>query len=1457
MKRGRRKGGSKDKVFGCDLLEHLASTNQEIPHVLRSCSEFIEEHGIVDGIYRLSGVSSNTQKLRSEFDIEGTPDLNKDVYLQDIHCVSSLCKAYFRELPNPLLTYQLYDRFAEAVAVQLENERLVKIREVLSDLPSLHYRTLQYLMRHLVRMAKHASETNMHARNLAIVWAPNLLRSKDIEASGFNGTAAFMEVRVQSIVVEFILTHVAQLFPESDSQLEVTAERRKSLPSPSALSTQDDQFFKALPFVQYPGNMSPGDGPPPMRPYHAIIDGTDKRKGSLKGRKWMSIFNLGGRLQDPRKKSKYTTKEKEKTALRPAKSMDSLSPGPYTQEDSQHLSPHNTSVATPPGNTEGGASGVGGMSSGYAVTYRRTGGASVSMVSGGGGTQGTYKPLEARAASSTDKPQAALHGMTSKAERRAGMHISGPFSVTVPLHITSGLALGLLHKGRAEAEPCPQDAAEEKDVKDAKQEDAGEKEGYTEKVKERTEEEMDIAEGDDTKEEGQTDDKEDPEEGPEKTTEQREERDEEVAGCGDGEDSQDKDEEDDGLSKEDESSDEQQAACKACFTEFSIEGEYMDMRPVVHQDPVTVTLSHEEECTDLDLPLDFQDTFGFLDLMDTSGPSQLIEFSVEPPGYEEYEQEDEEEEEADRWRNTTANTHLPLPGKSHSLPYKSCNLLQPLSFSSDDDGYSGPDDDDDNEEDSDKSEYEDMFCKSLPSAQQFQGLNWVCQPVTLNTTDTSVDSHSNNQTECLNHTYTIEVPEGTKYSPPVTDSESLTHTDIEMAAKLAADNEMDVNATDQCLNQVDLSQLPLESDHSSLEKKDTNTSDAEESDSEGAEHVSESLEELEKNENYEDTNVCSYNEVECHSEASEDEEDTYFGPDATSTPPEPSNIETSYLSDLHLVIEEHANSDVQQDCSEGALNIALSEVIVTDEPITEPFATDSVSLANQDEAKITELPVEQNVTLHSDTQSSGDGETLGAEPIDRREDGEKGQGEKDKISVTRMDVGNEVDKEEKASTEEENDCMTSDEIKEEPEMMTVTHLKDEEESEEALDGVKDEGTAGKNEMEVDELGAERQIIPEREGVEETSVKEGKERRGSQTGDNRGLAEDDIAEETETVKKDIAIIKDVSVAGGGVVRELSEDEDSVSEEDGHGSSDVAIRTHTEKQQSDGEKDKTQAQENDAVLCESEPLRPPRMKESEGGGDVDLGPGAGSTVLKSKPCAFKVYQVKAVPVVPPKPQYCKLTAFRQQLQQRDTEKQHVRTRPADGERQCADGAARVRGAARRVRRDDGKEGGAESQCGNQDGEHGGTEKGDEGLRHDRRGRERRNRGDGERLEENAAGRVKKQPDDTETCRSSGGEPGKGGQEAGQEAGQEEYREDRRRLAVDGRGARKDKPKESDREVKRASGISMCFDEAVARATGKRCREKGSVEKEKFVDLQVERGDQKESPTPKKREEEGKTD
>lgn len=42
----------KERVFGCDLGEHLLNSGHDIPMVLKCCAEFIEEFGIVDGIYR-------------------------------------------------------------------------------------------------------------------------------------------------------------------------------------------------------------------------------------------------------------------------------------------------------------------------------------------------------------------------------------------------------------------------------------------------------------------------------------------------------------------------------------------------------------------------------------------------------------------------------------------------------------------------------------------------------------------------------------------------------------------------------------------------------------------------------------------------------------------------------------------------------------------------------------------------------------------------------------------------------------------------------------------------------------------------------------------------------------------------------------------------------------------------------------------------------------------------------------------------------------------------------------------------------------------------------------------------------------------------------------------------------------------------------------------------------------
>ncbi|XP_038133461.1 rho GTPase-activating protein 31 [Cyprinodon tularosa] len=338
-----KKKGS-ENVFGCDLTEHLQGSGQDVPQVLQKCAEFIEKHGIVDGIYRLSGVTSNIQRLRQEFCSEACPDLTKEVYLQDIHCVGSLCKLYFRELPNPLLTYELYSKFTEAVSLHRDQDRILHIQTVIQELPTAHFRTLEYLSKHLARLAAFSAQTNMHTRNLALVWAPNLLRSKDIETSSGNGDMAFQEVRIQQSVIEFILNHTEQIFSGDSEEVKpkegpglMCAEKYATLPisggsGPMKLMSLEEAQARSL-SPNHPvhkerqrENSLPDTSTASL--YHTVIEISDSKR--RKSRKWKSIFNLGRSVDSKGKLSRNGSVfiraqgTSDKAALRPSRSMESL-----------------------------------------------------------------------------------------------------------------------------------------------------------------------------------------------------------------------------------------------------------------------------------------------------------------------------------------------------------------------------------------------------------------------------------------------------------------------------------------------------------------------------------------------------------------------------------------------------------------------------------------------------------------------------------------------------------------------------------------------------------------------------------------------------------------------------------------------------------------------------------------------------------------------------------------------------------------------------------------------------------------------------------------------------------------------------------------------------------------------------------------------------------------------------
>ncbi|GAA5850966.1 hypothetical protein JCM3766R1_003960 [Sporobolomyces carnicolor] len=164
-------------TFGVDLGEQMMRDAVETPRVLEKCAEAIERHGLDSmGIYRLSGTTSRVQRLKLALDrdLEGT-DLLSEENLSDINDIAAVLKLWFRELPEPLLTWELYHQFIDVAKIENDRLRHIRLHERVNELPDPNYATLKFLMGHLDKVAARDSINQMSVSNLAIVFGPNLL----------------------------------------------------------------------------------------------------------------------------------------------------------------------------------------------------------------------------------------------------------------------------------------------------------------------------------------------------------------------------------------------------------------------------------------------------------------------------------------------------------------------------------------------------------------------------------------------------------------------------------------------------------------------------------------------------------------------------------------------------------------------------------------------------------------------------------------------------------------------------------------------------------------------------------------------------------------------------------------------------------------------------------------------------------------------------------------------------------------------------------------------------------------------------------------------------------------------------------------------------------------------------------------------------------------------------------
>lgn len=158
-------------------IERVTPAGAEIPYIVDHAIKVIEEKSLdTEGIFRLSGSQTQIDKLKAEFNAGVQVDLRS---IADPHTVTGLLKLYFRELPEPLMTYDLYESFVTAQQERDPNKRVRYLRQLISCLPKVNRATLKVLIEFLGRVEKHSEVNKMASHNLATVFAPNLLKQRE------------------------------------------------------------------------------------------------------------------------------------------------------------------------------------------------------------------------------------------------------------------------------------------------------------------------------------------------------------------------------------------------------------------------------------------------------------------------------------------------------------------------------------------------------------------------------------------------------------------------------------------------------------------------------------------------------------------------------------------------------------------------------------------------------------------------------------------------------------------------------------------------------------------------------------------------------------------------------------------------------------------------------------------------------------------------------------------------------------------------------------------------------------------------------------------------------------------------------------------------------------------------------------------------------------------------------
>lgn len=194
-----------------NFLELWKENDNSIPKEIKLCVDFLEKEGQeTKGIFRLSSASTEVDKLMNNF-AEGKISTQQDLQEYNVLVVANFLKSFLRSLSSPILP-KTFNSACKSVNKSDEKEAVRQINKIMSQLPSANRITLHYILKFLSELTKKSEMNLMTPQNLAIVFAPCIIKSS-FEGDQVEASLAEMDLSTAVCgLIEIILTHFEQVF---------------------------------------------------------------------------------------------------------------------------------------------------------------------------------------------------------------------------------------------------------------------------------------------------------------------------------------------------------------------------------------------------------------------------------------------------------------------------------------------------------------------------------------------------------------------------------------------------------------------------------------------------------------------------------------------------------------------------------------------------------------------------------------------------------------------------------------------------------------------------------------------------------------------------------------------------------------------------------------------------------------------------------------------------------------------------------------------------------------------------------------------------------------------------------------------------------------------------------------------------------------------------------------------